>query len=512
MKNLTKISKLNEKLILDEDIQEVYLEEGKYGFVKEYKGYRIMNTPDYYVITDKNGTTITQTKWGLPVAEAIIDDIIEQNNNTANESLEEDIEEEDDLLELEEPMDEEPIEDNIEEPVEEVTQEMADNAYLMQINDLIASEYAKIDNVKSIIATFDTEDAIQNNSEVISILNTFIDDTTISIGMLTKASELVDSDASSLMQQGIEKAEEVIGNDNEEEIVEESLTEEQETTPSATLSINPSIKKINDNTFEVYLSDELPTLLYRIDTNLHQVYKDSRKQDCIKRGVATNDENIIANVYEASKYTRGQILDKIDKVIYTKLSNIIQQELAKELQKLNYNKIVPTSDSWGDFPTSFYVFDKKQTNESLGENKENIEILEESFDEEKEKVKPTDVISAKEQKEIQSGNVVEFLEEATDKSFIKEVRTELDKLGKQYNFTFSIPDESNNEIDITIESNEDPSKNFILEIHQNSRSISALKPNNKSQFKTVYNVDDVNNVAETLIIIVSNILNESLKK
>jgi hypothetical protein len=284
MKNLTKISKLNEKLILDEDIQEVSLEEGKYGFVKEYKGYRIMNTPDYYVITDKNGKTITQTKWGLPVAEAIIDDIIEQNsNNIADESLKEDIKEDDymenipekgtyiayghagiesikdakekdyyievtkdksagdvryeiwidpsrrydgsprnineaveddDLLELEEPIDEE--------PTEPVTQEVADNAYLMQINDLIASEYAKIDNVKSIIATFDSEDAIQNNSEVISILNAFIDETTISIGMLTKASELIDSDASSLMQQGIDKAEEVINDVDEEDKKEET--------------------------------------------------------------------------------------------------------------------------------------------------------------------------------------------------------------------------------------------------------------------------------------------------
>lgn len=168
--------------------------------------------------------------------------------------------------------------------------------------------------------------------------------------------------------------------DNINNILGESLTEAQEITPSAILSINPSIKKINNNTFEVYLSDELPTLLYRIDTDLHQVYKDSRKQDCIKRGVVTNDEDIIAGVNEVSKYTRGQIFDKIDKVVYTKLSNIIQQELTKELQKLNYNKIVPTSDSWGDFPFSFYVFDKKQTNESLDENKENIEIFEEDLE------------------------------------------------------------------------------------------------------------------------------------
>lgn len=277
MKNLTKISKLNEKLILDEDIQEVSLEEGKYGFVKEYKGYRIMNTPDYYVITDKNGKTITQTKWGLPVAEAIIDDIIEQNsNNISNESLKEDVEEEDDLLELEEPIDEEPIEDNIEEPTEPVTQEVADNAYLMQINDLIASEYAKIDNVKSIIATFDSEDAIQNNSEVISILNAFIDETTISIGMLTKASELVDSDASSLMQQGIDKAEEVIN-----DIDEEEKSIESEEPVKEDLNLTGKLKKYNiadKEELRKRIDKVMNNLGYLINqTKLSKMYKEDWK-------------------------------------------------------------------------------------------------------------------------------------------------------------------------------------------------------------------------------------------
>ena len=304
----------------DEDTIDESLKEGKYGFVKEYKGYRIMNTPDYYVITDKNGKTITQTKWGLPVAEAIIDDIIEQNsNNISNESLKEDdeygyddltdkdkrdmvigmlrdgalddpeyvktlndkqfndlvdhyvvdyfkkeeslkedVEEEDELLELEEPIDEEPIEDNIEEPTEPVTQEVADNAYLMQINDLIASEYAKIDNVKSIIATFDSEDAIQNNSEVISILNAFIDETTISIGMLTKASGLIDSDASSLMQQGIDKAEEVINDVDEEE---KSI--ESEEPVKEDLNLTGKLKKYN-----IADKEELRKKIDKVMTNL----------------------------------------------------------------------------------------------------------------------------------------------------------------------------------------------------------------------------------------------------
>jgi len=148
------------------------------------------------------------------IAAAVNGEDKKADNIILNDSFKES--EEDDLLELEEPIDEEPT-DTIEEPVEEVTQEVADNAYLTQLNDLITSEYGKIDNVKSLIATFTSEDAIDSNSEVIAILNAFIDETTISIGMLTKASELIDSTTSDLMKQGIEKAEDVIKNADKEE-------------------------------------------------------------------------------------------------------------------------------------------------------------------------------------------------------------------------------------------------------------------------------------------------------
>lgn len=138
--------------------------------------------------------------------------------------------EDDELLELEEPEDEEPIEDepvdNIEEPVEPVTQEVADNAYTTQINDLINNEYEKIDNVKSIIATFDNEDAIDKNEEVISILNSYIDESTILIGMLTQASNLIDSTQSDLMNQGIKLAKDAIKTGKEKAKEEKEETEE----------------------------------------------------------------------------------------------------------------------------------------------------------------------------------------------------------------------------------------------------------------------------------------------
>ena len=223
MKTLLKQSKLIEKLILDEDEDISSTNEENTGELK------IFNTEDRIKELEaiKKERPLTDEELEeLAYCKNEVDSRDAETRYLNGESLKEDIEE-DDLLELEEPIDEEPI-DNIEEPSEPVTQEIADNAYLTEINDLITTEYGKIDEVKSLIATFDSEDAIEKNEEVISILNAFIDETTISIGMLTKATELIDSTTNDLMQQGIEKAEDAIKNIDKEEVVEESLKENYE--------------------------------------------------------------------------------------------------------------------------------------------------------------------------------------------------------------------------------------------------------------------------------------------
>lgn len=130
---------------------------------------------------------------------------------------------------LEEPTDEIKIEDNtnIEEPtqIEEVPQEVVDNAYGNLISNTISREWDDINSYKDLVAQFVSE---QKYPEVVDILNQLIDDKTISIGMLTKVLELINgTEQNDLMQQGIDKAEEVISDNatKEEEVVEESLTE-----------------------------------------------------------------------------------------------------------------------------------------------------------------------------------------------------------------------------------------------------------------------------------------------
>lgn len=131
---------------------------------------------------------------------------------------------------LEEPQDDielvVPEEAPIEEPVEnnDVPQEVVDNAYSNLISNTISREWEDINSYKDLVAQFVSE---QKYPEVVDILNQLIDDKTISVGMLTKALELINgTEQNDLMQQGIDKANEVINNDTKEKVVDESLKED----------------------------------------------------------------------------------------------------------------------------------------------------------------------------------------------------------------------------------------------------------------------------------------------
>lgn len=52
----------------------------KYGYVETYKGYKIINTPSCYVITNEHGLNVGETKFGLPVARGIIDSLVKERS------------------------------------------------------------------------------------------------------------------------------------------------------------------------------------------------------------------------------------------------------------------------------------------------------------------------------------------------------------------------------------------------------------------------------------------------
>ena len=66
-------------------IEESLTEARGKGFVCKYKGYSIIDVGDRYVITNKNGLNVGESKFGLPVVKGIIDDLAK------NESLTEEV-------------------------------------------------------------------------------------------------------------------------------------------------------------------------------------------------------------------------------------------------------------------------------------------------------------------------------------------------------------------------------------------------------------------------------------
>lgn len=110
----------------------------------------------------------------------------------------------------------EPIDVISETPVEPVPaisephEDVPESVFTDMINDVIQKEWEFISQVNSLIATFDFDYKGDNKEDLTTIFNQLIDDTTINVGMLHKAAELVSSKQAELIDAGEEKAEQVI--------------------------------------------------------------------------------------------------------------------------------------------------------------------------------------------------------------------------------------------------------------------------------------------------------------
>ena len=166
-----------EKIELEES-----LKEASKGRIETYKGYGIHDVGDSFVITDRHGTTVKETKLGLPVIRVMIDEMIK------------------DLKEAKISEDELETEENL------VTPEIEINAFSSLLTNSISREWDSIENLKSDVVTI-----ISNKPElapaVTDIINVIIDEKIMHVGMLQKALELISEEQMDLVKAGEEKAE-----------------------------------------------------------------------------------------------------------------------------------------------------------------------------------------------------------------------------------------------------------------------------------------------------------------
>lgn len=147
------------------------------------------------------------------------------------EAEEEHIEEPESIAEISE----EPVEAPA---VEEPHADVPESVFTDLINSAIQKEWDFISSINSLIATFEFEYKDDNKEDLASIFNQLVDDTTINIGMLHKAAELVSSKQAELMDAGEQKAEEIIS-EPAQELANENLNE-------ASLYPSEKIKKARD--------------------------------------------------------------------------------------------------------------------------------------------------------------------------------------------------------------------------------------------------------------------------
>ena len=112
-----------------------------------------------------------------------------------------------------------PEDDFIEEPVIEPTsveqpkEEVVNNAYAGLLQDLLKKQWEVVNTVDSIIATMEPDEFAAHKEDLKAILLKIVEATTVTIGMATKAIGVIDPSQEELMAQGVEQAEEVVGND-----------------------------------------------------------------------------------------------------------------------------------------------------------------------------------------------------------------------------------------------------------------------------------------------------------
>lgn len=98
----------------------------------------------------------------------------------------------------------------------QVPQNIIDKSFGDLLNNLIQALWTNISEANSIITSFELDYSKDNKTDIIDIINTVADDLTISIGMLYKASEILNSHQTDLLADGKSKADKILDDDSDD--------------------------------------------------------------------------------------------------------------------------------------------------------------------------------------------------------------------------------------------------------------------------------------------------------
>ena len=110
-------------------------------------------------------------------------------------------------------------EDVIDQSASEIPDYVVNNACQDLVNNLTQQIWTFISEVNSTVATIDYDFKDEDTKkEIIELLNSVVDDSTIIVGILHKVFELINKDKAELIASGESKAEEILSTEEEIEI------------------------------------------------------------------------------------------------------------------------------------------------------------------------------------------------------------------------------------------------------------------------------------------------------
>ena len=220
------------------------------------------------------------------------------------------------------------VEPEMEVQIEEPKPEVVTTAYMDMLQDVLRKQWDVINACDSIVASLSMDESIPFNKEdVSSVLKKIVEDTTVAIGMTTKAISTVDPKQEDLMADGVEKAEQAI---------EDSAAPVDESISKQTLNEELAVDLSDLEYYDRYWAEEALYQLEYIMDNIED-YSDYEGWENLSDLPADVLKDICIDVAESVRNS-DYLWEQINEIIMDRLTDSIDEHI-EEWQRRSVTEI-----------------------------------------------------------------------------------------------------------------------------------------------------------------------------
>ena len=239
-----------------------------------------------------------------------------------------------------EPIEIEPIivEPEIETPIEEPQPEVVTTAYMDMLQEVLRKQWDVINACDGLVASLSTDENVPFNKEDVSaVLKKIVEDTTVTIGMATKAISTVDPKQDELMSDGVAKAEQAIEEQPKEEVIEViPESKESDLVESKTLNEELAVDLSDLEYYDRYWAEEALYQLEYIMDNIED-YSDYEGWENLSDLPADVLKDICVDVADSVRNS-DYLWEQINEIIMDRLNDSINEHI-EEWQRRSVTEI-----------------------------------------------------------------------------------------------------------------------------------------------------------------------------